>query len=236
LRKAGYQFDNDTRWLGYNVSLNKYNATSSSSSGESDKTSEIVPAKCVYTISALASLSLNSFFSTFFSGQLLVGGESIDGSSMLQTVWDLGNVNFTTVQATFANVADSMTSSIRQNGEYALAGYKTGDVNRDETCVRPRWGWMAFPAALSALTIAFFVAMVAETTRASDAQSLHDYKSRVLPLMYHGLEHMTQDQRGKEIDRTAEMNRDAKQLYVRLSATDRGWRFIEVPAAMKAEI
>ena len=78
--------------------------------------------------------------------------------------------------------------------------------------------------------------MVAETTRASDAQSLHDYKSRVLLLMYHGLEDMTHDQCSKQIDRTAEMNRDAKQLYVRLSATDRGWRFIGVHATVKAEI
>jgi hypothetical protein len=96
----------------------------------------IPPAKCVYTISTLASLSLNSFFDDFFSGQLLVSGSSIVGSSMLQTVWNLGNINFTTVEATFSNVADSMTSSIRQNGEYSLAGYKTGDVNRDEN-VRP---------------------------------------------------------------------------------------------------
>lgn len=77
--------------------------------------------------------------------------------------------------------------------------------------------------------------MVAETTKASDAQSLHDYKSRVLPLVYHRLEHIAQDQRGKEIDWTAEMNRDAKQLYVRLSATERSWRFIEVHANVKAE-
>jgi hypothetical protein len=71
--------------------------------------------------------------------------------------------------------------------------------------------------------------MVTET-RASDVGSLHDYKSSVLPLMYHGLEQTTQDQRGKEINRTAEMSRDAKGLYVRLSATDRGWRFVEVDA------
>jgi hypothetical protein len=234
LRKIGYQFDNETKWLAFNVSLNQYNETFQQlrydmSLAQYTATVATLPAKCVYTISGLASLSLNSFFNGFFSGQLAVGAEALQGSSMLQKIWDLGDVNFDSVQVTFSNVADSMTSSIRQNGENALAGYQTGQVNHDETCVRPRWGWMAFPAALSALTIAFFVAMVAQT-RASNAESLHDYKSDILPLMYHGLEQSTQDLRGKEINRTAEMSRDAKQLYVRLSATDRGWRFVEVAA------
>lgn len=54
--------------------------------------------------------------------------------------------------------------------------------------------------------------------------------------MYHGLEHITQDQRVMETNRTAEMNRDAKQLYVRLRAADGGGRFVEVPADTKTEI
>jgi hypothetical protein len=69
--------------------------------------------------------------------------------------------------------------------------------------------------------------MVGET-RSNDAGSPPDYKSSVLPLMYHGLEQGTQDSRVKEINRTAEMEKDAKRLYVRLLPTDRGWKFVEV--------
>jgi hypothetical protein len=220
LRKLGYQFHNDTQWLAYNVSLGYYYSTTSYDSitlSQYNATRGLIPAKCIYSISALAFSSLADFLQSFFIGQVAF----IGGPSMLQAMWAAGNVSFASVQTTFSNVADNMTASIQQNGAYDFSGYKIGDVNRDETCVRPRWGWMAFPATLSVLTIAFFVTMVGET-RSNDAGSPPDYKSSVLPLMYHGLEQGTQDSRVKEINRTAEMEKDAKRLYVRLLPTDRG--------------
>jgi hypothetical protein len=224
LRSAGYQFNNDTQWLAYNVSMSQnLDGTFSFYASENTSDPKIVPAKCIYQISNLASLSLNDFFGTYFSGTLEVGVSSLYGSSMLQAIWDLGNVNFDSVQAIFSNVADSMTASIRQSGVYSLAGYATGAVNQEETCVRPQWAWMAFPLALSACTLVFFVAVVAGTRRRG-TEGPRNYKSSVLPLVYHSLDKSVQDDYGK-INRPTE---EAKQLYVRLSPTDRGWKFVEV--------
>ena len=230
LRELGYQFHNDTQWLAYNVSLDYYYSTASYDPitlSQYNATKDLIPAKCVYSISADAFSSLALFLQSFFSGQIEAGPEALAGPCMLQAMWVEGNVSFASVQTTFSNVADSMTANIRQNGAYDFSGYKIGDVNRDETCVHPHRGWMAFPAKLSALTIAFFVAMVGET-RSNDAGSPPDYKSSLLPLMYHGLEQGTQDSRVKEINRTAEMEKDTKRLYVRLIPTHRGWKFVEV--------
>jgi hypothetical protein len=108
LRKLGYQFHNDTQWLAYNVSLGYYYSTTSYDPitlSQYNATRSLIPAKCIYSISALAFSSLAEFFAVF----LHWAGRVYERTSILQAMWAGGNASFASVQTTFSNVTDSMT-------------------------------------------------------------------------------------------------------------------------------
>jgi len=93
--------------------------------------------------------------------------------------------------------------------------------------VRVRWGWLAFPAALVGLTLMFFVAMILETK--FGAHHSHDWKSSPLPLMFHGLhENTLQEHETNQHIRVKGMERTARDVHVRLSPSEKGWKFTKL--------
>ncbi len=105
------------------------------------------------------------------------------------------------------------------------SGPAIGYVTSNETCVRVRWGWLVFPAALVALMIVFFIGMLLETRRGEERD--RNWKSSPMALMYHGLDHDTLiEHEHSDTSRVEDLTDDAKELHVRLIRTDKGWKFV----------
>ena len=93
------------------------------------------------------------------------------------------------------------------------------------TCVRVRWEWLTFPAALAAFTILFFVMMIFDTRR-GNLSSHHNWKSSPLPMMYSGFDRdATQHYNPAELKQVRDMEDHARHLRVRLVPTEKGWMF-----------
>jgi hypothetical protein len=77
------------------------------------------------------------------------------------------------------------------------------------------------------LTLLFFVAMILETK--FGARHSHDWKSSPLPLMFHGLhENTLQEQETNQHIRVKGMERTARDVHVRLSPSEKGWKFTKL--------
>ena len=120
------------------------------------------------------------------------------------------------------NVTDSMTQFIRRNGYPGLSNPAIGTVFQSQTCVLVRWGWFALPAVLVALTVVFFVALIIQTKEID-----HDYKTGVLPLLFHGLDKYSEKSCAQGLSRRAVIKKNAGQMHVRFKPTPRGWMFVD---------
>ena len=230
LRRVGYKFHDDTKWLAYNVTALSDGTFSNNGDGNvSNATLSIVPAKCIYSFDRVSYLAVAQYLSTFFNGTVNYAPEVFFGSStpMLQ-FFENGNISFNNVKSNFANISESLTNYIRQHPVANSSDPAIGIAHYNQTCVHVRWPWMAYPAVLVVTMLLFFVAMLVET-RKKDEASNHDFKSSVLPLMFHGLERQhTLDLSGERMGRLGEMSEDARKIWVSLSWTDKGWKFVEV--------
>ena len=261
LREAGYEFDDATRWLQYNVSVqSKAQAItygdwwygppagdglaffSDPALNYTNATQAIVPARCIYTYDQGSANAIVEWLGDYFNGTVFSAPEalfvSIDGgqtsvitgsAALLTNLYDFGNVTLSSINATFANITDSITTYIRQNSAGVLVDPAIGVATNTETCVHIRWGWLAFPAALAILMLVFFVALVHGTRRCGLEASNHDFKSDLLPLLFRGLyDDKQEDMRNGAMGTMAQMERDARSMLVELGLTERGWRLVEV--------
>jgi hypothetical protein len=131
------------------------------------------------------------------------------------------------VEAVFRNIADSLTAQLRQMPAVNASGPAMGYITSNETCVQVRWGWLAFPAALVALMILLFIAMLLETRGGEERD--RNWKSSPLALMYHGLDQDTLfEHKHGGTNRVEGMIEDAEQLHMRLIRTEKGWKFMGV--------
>ena len=123
----------------------------------------------------------------------------------------------------------SLNTYIRQNSAGVLTGPAIGTVTHNETCVRIRWAWLIFPAALTVLMFVFFAAMVHHTSRTATKVRSHNFKNNALPLVYHGLDASEpNDLSDRGWMTMSEIDGDAKDKYVTLSSTEKGWRLVEM--------
>jgi hypothetical protein len=123
---------------------------------------------------------------------------------------------------TFANISDSLTQHVRQNGMQDFSSPAYGLVLHEQTCIRVRWAWLAYPTALVALTLIFLVAMITET-RKGEMKS-HDWKSEPLALVFHRLDDgvITSTEAGQLVKRR-DMQDTAERNLVKLGRTEAGW-------------
>jgi hypothetical protein len=85
------------------------------------------------------------------------------GSSLLQRMYNNSNLDFDLVQSTFGNISDSFTNYMRTNGHPNFSVPTTGNVLHYATCLQIQWPWVAFPASLVVLAIAFLLAIATTT-------------------------------------------------------------------------
>ncbi|PVH92305.1 hypothetical protein DM02DRAFT_543964 [Periconia macrospinosa] len=161
------------------------------------KAFEAVPAKCIYTMytDSIVSLQTN-LFDKIFSGEVLSSPREevpgFNGSETLMAIWNAGSGNGTLedLQGMMSSMTNSLTTHIRQNGWEGFKTPATGEMYRITTCVHVRWAWMAYAGALVFLTLIFFFSMAvyARTNQSSSASVFQDFKSSLLPVLFHGFD------------------------------------------------
>jgi Protein of unknown function (DUF3176) len=226
LSKLGYDLDANPKWLAYNESFDLVDGGYNPHGSVPQSVISVAPRRCIYEVDTLTLNSLNMWFATFFPGSLRSYGEQFSGPSNLETIYNDGQVTFDSVRSTFENISLSMTSHIRQVGvSEPFITPVTGEVLHNVTCVRVRWQFLIFPAVIIVLMLTFFVAMVLETRKGAEGMD-HDFKSSPLALMVHGLDTEVQDQLNSPEQKPRQATQDVKKLFVRLSPTEKGLKFV----------
>ena len=189
-----------------------------------------IPTECVYVFEYLTNNGIQEFFDTYLNGTVGVSPYSAysydyAGAPQLLAIYNNGNLGFEDLTEIYANISDSLTQYIRQNGAQNFSSPAAGAVLHEQTCVRVRWAWLSYPAVLIVLTLFFLTAMIIET-RKGEGRSL-DWKSEPLALMFHRLddEAIGSTHPGRLIKRSG-MQDTAKRIYVRLGRNKEGWGFI----------
>ena len=148
----------------------------------------------------------------------------MNGSEVLQTIYNYGNVSFDRVNQVFENVSDSMTDFFRLQTLPKYNDPAQGLVSQDQTCLGVRWPWLAFPSTLVLLTLAFFIALLIES-RPRALKSAPIWKSTPLALLFHGLELL--DRRQMDGDDVDGMETLAREITIRFDTTDDGLKLVE---------
>lgn len=231
LGRSGYAINDSTEWLPFYGFGNGTHATYGSSSDPLT-----IPDGCLYEVYTPTINSIQFYMNSFLNGSVTADPNTYDyvttGPVQLNKIFDAGNVSYSTVNATFADIADSMTAYIRQSAKPGNTGIDdllksqkpaTGLVFRTDTCVSVRWWYLALPITLVALTITFLITMIIQT----EAQKKGlDWKSSPLALLFHGLDARVMQGQG-ELQRSGEMDRAASRIHVHLAQTNDGYKFTD---------
>ena len=153
--------------------------------------------ECSYEAYYWSIISISGFLESFFYGYLTgddaTGLNPVSGPNVPLAIYNqMGEPNYNDyslaqLDSVFKSIANSMTVNMRQNGQSGTNRPVLGYAARNETCVRVRWAWLTYPAALAVLSFCFLFAMLWRTRRGDDeAERLRDWKSNTLPLLYHG--------------------------------------------------
>ncbi|KAI0170991.1 hypothetical protein BJ166DRAFT_589085 [Pestalotiopsis sp. NC0098] len=246
LALAGCDVGDDERWLSYNITFDP--------AGMSSNDSEIFPGsllahKCLYLIDGRFIFHLW----TQFLRDALLGKVKRDedadtpndmdvfiGSQQLLYLFDSGNVNMTTVQTVYDNVAQALTLWIRANGHADFSERAVGEAFEFATCTEVNWPWLALPAALAPLTLTTLVLSVATTAW----QGLPGWKASPLTFLFHssaGLDWIDaglvaparRREKSYDLGTEAGMKKFAQRIWVALSYEDENPRLRQVGARTK---
>jgi len=214
-----------TTWLPYNASFDPFSGTPSQIYGPNDTP---VSRNCIYEFYWQSDNDVAYFLQQNFNASIVTEGDIFGGPSIAQAFYDAGNVNFASVQATFANIAQSMTVYIRTTGNASYSAPALGQAITQDTCVRVQWAWLTYPAAIVLLVVMFFATMIWVTGAGGDAHVIHGWRSSPLVLMYHGLDPSAQHRHGYGmLVRNEDMEQDARRIRVKLQPSEKGWLFSE---------
>ena len=224
LKSSGYDLSSTSNpsWLAFNSSLN-----SSAPDTSVPVDSGTIPAKCVYQIGAINTMSIGYFLGSFLNGSITAGNYAYDyvGPMALQAIFLEGNVTLERVDQVWQNMSDAITWYMRQNGDVHFSAPVLGEAWQSQTCVHIRWLFLIYPAVLVLLAIVFFGIMILDTRRSPSSR--HDWKSSPLALLFHGLDwRSVQNSAGfAQVTEHRDMREIADQTRVRLTQTGSGWQF-----------
>jgi hypothetical protein len=234
LQQAGYHFNDTTQWLPYNLTVSAGLTPQQLKQNGLDPYPIDINPSCLYQAYEIELGGISELLGSIFKGQSFFGieqnGQS-PGNAVITQMNNAGNVSAASLETTMAEVADAMTAYIRLNSKTQLESPSTIGFQGQEldttTCVQVRWWWLSLPVALLGLTLGFFVVMIIQTrSRDALASGTQNYKGSILPLMLHGLESTTTAK--ISLQRRGTMDVDAaREIQVRLTATDNGWKFVE---------
>ncbi|KAI0437556.1 hypothetical protein F4803DRAFT_538370 [Xylaria telfairii] len=182
---AGYKFDNNTRWLPYNLTFNPRIDTHANAAFPES----LLAHECLYTIDA----SFNEDIWTYILNQFIIGivqreypdggtRPSYLGSTQLLSLFDSAHVNEETINSAMGKLADAMTLWIRTHGYASHSQRAVGQEYHNAICLKVNWNWVALPAVLTGLTLVFLLLTVISTYR----QRLPVWKGSPLTLLFHG--------------------------------------------------
>ena len=116
LIELGYSIAEDTSWIPYNVSIDTFTGDWDTSENLSNASKAIVPKECIYEIYAPSQMSISYFLTSLFNGAITPddSGGGFGGPSVLQALYQSGNITFDIVKSTFQNISDSMTVHVRK--------------------------------------------------------------------------------------------------------------------------
>jgi hypothetical protein len=120
--------------------------------------------ECVYQFLEASFFSFQTFFGTFMNGTM-AGGQpnAVTGPADLTFLYNYGAVNVSSVNATFASVAQTISARMRVAGDANYSAPAQGEILQTLTLIRVDWAWLALPVALVALTLVFMVAVIIQT-------------------------------------------------------------------------
>lgn len=222
LRSRNYTFDTGSGWLSYNLSSGyDYRNAEGYEVGKQSAALEqaFVDRECLYAMDADFDDSLQTFIGAFGGDLTGIAGDasrqlrSLNGSQVLQTIYNYGNFSLAHTTSLFDNMTASLTNYMRSNpgdadevltswtynwtetanGPSTNFSLKAGTLMRPapgqvwdtKTCVRVSWPWLALPAALALLTLIFFMGVTISC--GALPRDVRTWKNSPLPLMFFGL-------------------------------------------------
>ncbi|KAI1086810.1 hypothetical protein F5B19DRAFT_110021 [Rostrohypoxylon terebratum] len=208
LHDAGYNLDPQTtawfRWTGLNLTRDVY-----------------LRPDCVYQSYGPQLFTLREYLTDMFTGKLEYAVGDITGPPILQTIYQEGNVTYSTINDMYNRIAQGLTAWAREQGSNV-----TGQVWRSDTCVYAHWQWVAYPTSLIVGTVVFLVWTIDRTRK--EEGSRQDYKSSPLAFLFHRLGSVGSEGLVSNIGSNGELQEKAKTMRVVFHGTDDVWRFTEV--------
>ena len=204
--------------------------------------------ECVYTVSNDNVQGLSTFLFNFLNLSLplsTAGYEYIPSltqggaTPLLNRIFLGGNLTLGSVDSNFHGIANSISAYFRRNGD--SGGGEEGDedggsgsavgfseaaqglIYTAETCITVNWSWLAYPCALAILVLAFFLGIMVESIRYRQ----QDWKTSILPVLFHGLREPPTDT-GEESHKHKAMEQMARKVKVQLADTSEGWKLIDI--------
>ena len=246
-----YSDDDNTTWLGY---TNNWPTTPANLVYPFNLTSDDIPGgtlpqggltidpSCTYGMSQINIVSFPYYLLDFLAANLTTksGGypfvpalAQIGANPTLNQFFRGGNLTFDSVQDIFQGIANSITEQIRRDGNSAgFSDAAQGVIWQSETCIELRWAWLSYPAILAFLVIAFLVGTMVE----SAIYRQGDWKTSMLPVLFHGLREPPVDEvTGRDADagegeilvKPKAMEKMAANMHVQLAESDEGWKLID---------
>lgn len=240
LRAMNYTLDDDSPWLAYNGSVQE--APIDIEAMEQD----LLDRQCLYAIDYFFKVGLSGYFaSEIFNGNITAQYSSSSvflhfaGPQIMLAIYNGGDISFERTQAVWRNVSLSLTNYMRLNpytawqtgsgppfADMEVANFYNlskasapapGLTYTTKTCLQVRWGWLAFPTALAALTLVFFTGVVLST--GGLARDIRTWKSSPLPLLFFGT---SLSEVPLESQHVSDLNDMAKRTSVRLVRDESG--------------
>ncbi|KAI1614955.1 hypothetical protein EDD37DRAFT_401527 [Exophiala viscosa] len=144
---------------------------------------------CYYQIDIEVYQKLGDFITSFWTGNVtwLDAIPPYQAPAHQHVLYNNGLLNFDSINTTFSNIAQYLTTYLRQNGDADYSKPALGVIFQESTCIGMHWIWMTVLAAVVFLTtlFLFFTIMQAEVTNDS---TIRGWKSSLLPLVFHTLE------------------------------------------------
>ena len=164
---------------------------------------------------------LNEIFNA--NATTMQGIEVARGPPAMQALHNNAYNSLANVSAQMRNMTNAMTMYMRTNGAPWNNAPGNGTVISTTTCIAVHWLWLTIPAGLGGMSILFLVATLGNIfTKSRDL----NWKSSILPYMFHGVDVSFQERYGN-INQLDRMKEFAKQTKVQLAETPEGWRLIE---------
>lgn len=179
-----------------------------------------LPKECVYTL--FTPFNMQDYLTDFLTSAS--NGSRINESPWQWQLFNDGNTSLNMINSTWASIADSMTAHIRRNGNRNYSMPVMGVAEKTLTCISVRWGWIAYPAALLALTFVFLFLTVVESANRARGRI---WKSSPLAMLFHGLDGEVAE-KYQDVGQVGQMEKLAKQVRVKIKDEGKGLKLVEV--------